>query len=388
MTIEICNICDLAIADTDSDSIQCDICQAWVHAWRDCSKLKKTIYKLIRKKDPFVCSKCTEFGRLILNDSDFSKVKQELLEVRDLNLVLMAENRQFSRKLKELESEIALLRSRNRGSSHTSLSPAGSVTGQSPDQSSLALSIGTQTDPVCNLNDFTNFHNEASQGRPIDNQHDLVLSKPSCDLNSPLACEAPDTIENLNPSSEHLLSIKFIGDSHGRDLRPFLKENLSRPNCRPNLDFVKPSPNVSVDLFPGTPMEYYVDRIVDSMSNSTIVNSSNELKIILGGVNYISRDSIDTVIKTLESNAHLFRANRIAIAETLYRYDDESHNPLIKEQNLKLKELCDKLGWCFIPVNFALYRLHYKKHGLHLNLKGKKLISELLGNFINSHFLG
>lgn len=59
----VCGHCDLVIVDIEADSIQCDGCDRWYHSWRQCSGLKKTVFKLLRKKDLWACHACMKCAK-------------------------------------------------------------------------------------------------------------------------------------------------------------------------------------------------------------------------------------------------------------------------------------------------------------------------------------
>lgn len=303
----LCGQCNQAIVDTECDSIQCDMCSKWVHAWRECSKLKKTLFKTLKKNDTWVCPNCLENGKRSLEE--IAKLKEELKETRDLNFFLFTENKALIQKVSSLESE-----------------------------------------------------NAEFQNRPRPN-----LLSPAVTTN--LAKEACEPSSNFK-SGPILNKVHLIGDSHVRGLRALVKLSNEDTVGLCNLD-------VTADFYPGAPMHVFSDKL----KNSETVN------ILVGGVNDTSIESVNKSIECLEKSSRTGKPERMVIVETPYRYDCVNFNKDIKAQNIRLKELCCKLGWHFVHVNHALFRMHYTGHGLHLNRKGKILLGKLIANDLLNNVL-
>lgn len=311
-----CSKCSVVIVDHDSDSIQCDVCDGWFHATRECSNLKKTMFKLISKQDMWACPICLKAAKDKVDLTE--KIKEELTEVRDLNFVLFEENLKLAAKLKECESELGRLKSM----------PASIHTPRSPELPIVA----------------------------------------SPELGSDVGLDG--VVVSDAKSTNHQPEIRLIGDSHVRNLRPLIVKNLEEsPTDLP----VK----VTAEFYPGAPMHKYVENVI---CNTNRKPNENVCSVFVGGVNDTSPESRDRLSTLLESNAKSM--GRVVIVETPYRYDNIKLNQSISEQNDKLRTLCKTFGWVFVPINFALYRMHYTRIGLHLNSRGKALVCKLITNYL------
>jgi len=349
---ETCTQCKLIIVDNESDSVECSICGGWVHSWKECSKLKKSIFKLLGKKDSWVCPKCIETGRD--NVRLTAKLNEELQEVRDMNFCLFEENIKLKARIKELEGGVNATSQPNTEASLLSpLRPGGA---------------GTLTTDVGNGNSI-NVH--PNRPTTMAKPNDCVLqSKPNCILQK-------------KSHSTSVFNVSLVGDSHIRNLRSFVQKEVESELTQSNSSF---SMNVTSVFYPNAPMQTFVEKGLKSCTRPGA--NRNSSLVFLGGVNDTSDLAVDETIKLFETHASQFRPEDIMVVETPYRYDNPSLNKSIFIQNRRLKELCTKFGWTYIPINFSLFRMHYNKAGLHLNHIGKKLVSKLIAmGLTNSGFL-
>jgi hypothetical protein len=328
-----CGQCNLAIEDQESDSIECDVCGRWVHATRECSKLKKSIFKLIRENDPWVCPKCIELCKK--NNDIVNELRKELKEVRDLNFIMHEENKSLIKRLKSLELELANLKQK----------------------------------PICELQDIPNCHVNS-----ITPSTHCSPPAAGTDTTGTLVSSVPLTLSKTQPTP----SLRLVGDSHVRNLRPLLQKEHETKHI--NL-------NVRADFYPNAPMNVYTKSLAFELQHQVELNptvTSNSCSVLMGGVNDTSETVVDETMDLLDSNASLFNTTKLVIVETPYRYDNINLNKAIAEQNKKLSNICSRYGWTFIPINFALYRMHYTTQGLHLNHRGKKLLSRLIFNALTA----
>lgn len=349
-----CGQCDLAIDDSVSDSISCDICEQWVHAHEKCSKLKKTAFKKMKNVD-WVCPNCIDFGKKCRNqnqaslDVGLSQLQSELKEVRDLNHILFSENKTLTAKIHNLNKVIVNL---NRSIKKSIKKNPTQVTG-SP-RSGLRPSLDRET----NLSQVSNSDINVS----------VNLSDSICLNDSKISYVHEPVSEVLEPNRANH-EVRLFADSHGRGL-----QRLMQPKC--NHD------KIQVNFFPSAPTLYYAKNLVlDSNGCTSKPSASNVLML---GVNDTSDVSVDSTVELLENNVN--KLKNLAIVEAPYRYDKPHLNKFIKKQNDRFRDLCNKLKWRFVPLNFALCRVHYTRQGLHLNGKGKNVISCLISDVV-SNFL-
>jgi hypothetical protein len=333
-----CGFCDLEIVDSESDSIQCDVCDRWFHAEKQCSSLKKTIFKLMREPDTWVCPACLTWSKSLYRQDPVSQLNKELAEVRDLNHILFNENKKLSNKISMLEKQLSDLKL-NRPS--------------------------LQDDRV---------------PRPVDQQTQTSqVVKINCD-GEPKAKSIIEPCQDLLLDYTH---VHLLADSHGRDVRFRLEDRLRQNGT-----------TVSSAIYPGAPMHHYVNKIVvnqDQNQNRSTRRRKRTLNVIMGGVNDTSEESVNKVIQDINSQfSNDEHRPSVVVIETPYRYDDVSLNESIKKQNKRLKEICNSLGCPFISINFSLFRYHYNKKGLHLNDKGKDMLCAIIADSLKrlkSNFL-
>lgn len=347
MTGVACGHCDLVIADTEADSIQCDGCDRWYHSWRQCSGIKKTIFKLLKKNDSWACKTCIDFCKASSTSQDprSKLLNDELKEVRDLNRLFFDENKTLLIKIGFLEAKIEELKTNetinNKNCSHSETRPDTSL-GNEPriENSVLSLTKNSESNSGVEPNTSLNF---------------------SC------------------------LNVHLVADSHGRSLRHRVENKLSVDNVR-----------VSSEIYPGAAMHQYVKNLnvglgEDCPKQDCFGSKESRLTVIVGGVNDTSLESVRKLVNNIESNEQNKKAShRVLVVETPYRYDNIHFNESIKYQNVELQKLCCRLGWDFVPVNFYLFRKHHTRQGLHLNDSGKDIISSVIVDSIKKckgHFL-
>lgn len=254
----------------------------------------------------------------------FVKLNSELKEVRNLNDLFFKENKDLNKKIFELEKQIDELK--------------------------------TQISNISNSNSC----------RPLT----LPGTPPPSDppIAEPIFTE--NDVYGIGSANEPKLSFSFnsvhvLADSHGRGLREKLERNFR--------DF---DINVSSEFYPGAPMCQYFK----SVGKSSLTKKDSSFNVVMGGVNDTQSDSVDRMIELVSESSNCI--GTIAVVETPYRYDNVQLNESIRQQNIKLQELCSKYGWFYIPINSSLFRKHYTRQGLHLNYKGKDVVCSIIADYL------
>lgn len=372
----ICGQCDSIIDDSTSTSIRCDICHDWVHADEKCSKLKKTIFRYIKNID-WVCPTCIDFGKKCRskNKNDLQagliKLQEEIKQVRNMNFILFEENKTYLAKIETLrrinsglKKSLKHKNQNDKNTSNISNSKLELSLNTSKNLSNSNLSINDTlervTKPTVNKATQTAPHNNKAASSEININRNKQGLKTKCSLTG----QQMTTSDLVSGKKQ----IQIYSDSHGRGL-----QNLVHNKCGADTP-------VTVNFCPGAPMQYYVTQLTDKTNLDP-----NTIQIVMGGVNDTRDMTVNASIDFLEKNSS--KLNQIAIVETPYRYDRLHLNKYIKKQNDRLKEICQKHNWKFIPINFALFRLHYTRAGLHLNFQGKNVVSTLISHTILEYFL-
>lgn len=114
--------------------------------------------------------------------------------------------------------------------------------------------------------------------------------------------------------------------------------------------------------------------------------------ILMAGTNDHGRNEPHqlTIHQGLNELFHWDVEANITVVEIPFRYDDNTLNDNIFYSNITLKRKIQnykgKLNISFVEVNSSALRSYYTRHGLHLNSKGKRYISETLIQHINKSF--
>ncbi|KAG8321039.1 hypothetical protein J6590_054992 [Homalodisca vitripennis] len=128
---------------------------------------------------------------------------------------------------------------------------------------------------------------------------------------------------------------------------------------------------------PGDPVMSMVDR---AGAVATKAKASDYL-VLVGGTNCVTEESVERLSPKLDALA-VGMQGRVVWVETPYRYDLPQRNNLLKRQNEVLKEKCTKYKWAFLGINSLMDRSCYTRHGLHLNWRGKDILSGVIESYI------
>lgn len=178
-------------------------------------------------------------------------------------------------------------------------------------------------------------------------------------------------------STKHKLMI--ISDSQGRGLPIY----LSQIN------------NDKYSIFnrcqPSAPIKPVIDSIINSSDFENL--SKNDFVVLIAGTNNITRQSVKnrlhflrTFREYLGKHVPLFKHTNLIISTIPYRYDlvsDSPENTIIKEANLSIIQLANSHKHLQLLDLWSLERCYHTEHGLHLNKRGKKIISEEIMDIIN-----
>ena len=159
-------------------------------------------------------------------------------------------------------------------------------------------------------------------------------------------------------------SISIISDSHGKKLTELLQ--ISLPNA-----------TIYGHIATGAPIE----ALINSHSPSP-----GEKIILFGGTNNFDitdeQDLFPNFQKALSSFANKSILAKPIIILPIYRYDNPLLNSKISQVNTKIKEMAkSSIQFShikFVDLNKYLERYDYTKHGLHLNVSGKKIVAQIL----------
>jgi hypothetical protein len=166
--------------------------------------------------------------------------------------------------------------------------------------------------------------------------------------------------------------VLIVGDSHAKKCATNLQHNLGK--------------NYKVTGFikPGTQMREIINTAKEEIS--TLM--SKDVVVIWGGANDISRNNTKFALKDLSNFMNSNNEVNIVLVSSPQRYDLTSSSCVNKEV-IKFNRQLSKLSKFHSYVKLLeinLHRNHFTRHGQHLKLVGKKLVSSELAKFIGKLF--
>ncbi|KAI5731374.1 hypothetical protein M8J77_009027 [Diaphorina citri] len=193
---------------------------------------------------------------------------------------------------------------------------------------------------------------------------------------------APATTNDHEHSQEsnaqndvQMKNLFVIGDSQCRDMQSCIKK------------FVKPDCRVNCISNPGKTLGFVIDAIKPSkLSHNTQI-------CIFAGTNDVFRTNFDDLTRSLQKLYNKCKQFKVLIILIPPRYDRRHMNPHIVKLNSKLKHLIASFeNFDHIDLYNFIQLTHISDDGLHLNLKGKNLVSRKIATkifgriFINKNF--
>jgi lysophospholipase L1-like esterase len=179
-------------------------------------------------------------------------------------------------------------------------------------------------------------------------------------------CQQVKTTKTQIVKSSNLVKHKvlIIGDSHTRKCVSLVQENL-------DIDY-----RVSSFVKPGAQM----NDITKSAKEEVKSLKSEDLVVIWGGANDISRNNTKKALKLMSEFVNENNELNIVIINSPYRHDldfESCVNQEVTKFNRQLKKIM-KLQSKVKVLELNLDRSHFTTHGLHMNSKGKELVSQKL----------
>lgn len=165
--------------------------------------------------------------------------------------------------------------------------------------------------------------------------------------------------------------IKVVSDSQGRGLSNYLSY----------------SNNGEYEIInhcqPGAPIQPLINSLKNSPDFKTL--SKSDCVVVIGGTNNISHlaaENTNTFVNTLTTfladEMSCFKHTNLILGTIPYRYDLSSSSPenkLIKDINLIIRQIVYNNSHVQLLDLYLLQSCYHTRHGLHVNKRGKKLIS-------------
>ena len=176
-------------------------------------------------------------------------------------------------------------------------------------------------------------------------------------------------VKSLNKVKHKVL---IIGDSHARNCVTLLQDNLS-------IDY-----NVSSFVKPGAQMNEIKKTAREELKSL----KSDDLVVVWGGANDISRNNMKEALKSVSKFANENKELNVVLISSPQRHD-LSPAPCVNQEvtkfNRQVKKIM-KLQSKVKVLDINLDRNHFTMHGLYLNSKGKELVSQNLVLVVQQFF--
>ena len=180
---------------------------------------------------------------------------------------------------------------------------------------------------------------------------------------------APQPVESESSTTHKVL---IIGDSHARNCVNLLQDNLS--SDFKVTSFVKPGANMK--------------EIVNTVSNEIKTLQGDDLVVVWGGANDIRKNNMREAIKSVSKFVNTNQDINIVLINSPRRYDlmpESCVNNEVNTYNRQVKKIMKQQPQVKI-LELILDRHHFTSHGLHLNYKGKKVVSQNLALVVKQFF--
>lgn len=182
---------------------------------------------------------------------------------------------------------------------------------------------------------------------------------------------SPSTNGNALDDRDSIVNnILLLGDSYGRHIADFLRENLSL------------NTTVTSIIKPNAKLEDIVCNVKALTTNFT----SNDWVLIVGGSNDfpMRTSSRADLLEMYRYVCESCKNTKVLFCGVPYRYDVTEFDEDIFLLDELYYDLVSSYDNCkFIDINFYLNRSHYTRHGLHFNIKGKRLLGQRFLESIN-----
>lgn len=355
-----CKTCSKLIVDGKDSSIACDICDEWVHSEISCSRLKKSIFKLITTKDPYVCPNCIKSLKKGKNPLPYEVLQKEYKETVSLAESLLKQKKELEDRLSLKEAE--LLESQH----HTEL----------------------EGQPIDKNRSWTEVVRGPRGGRamveagprlavPVSNSFEVLAGEggtlpPASETASPTGRwpTRPRPTASKPPKKPRLV---VVGDSHARNCGEMIRDMGGRGS--------RGSQALAVVL-PGAPMA----TVIQTAKHELKGIGEKDLCFVVGGTNDISDESVALVENKLgELISDLASPSSLVLVETPYlRKRDDDINKTIARQNEAVKKFCIENKIAYLNLNTVLNSKCYTSNGMHLNKLGKETLCSLILAYLTS----
>ncbi|XP_039297274.1 uncharacterized protein LOC120354342 [Nilaparvata lugens] len=163
--------------------------------------------------------------------------------------------------------------------------------------------------------------------------------------------------------------VRIFGDSHGRDS----VDNLNRSELEKTTSgFIMPSAKFN--------------PIVNNIKSGTRDLSNNDHVVIVGGANDVYCNQAGSFLKSMLSLLQVLNFTNVLISTIPIRYDLPEWscvNEEIRKTNSRIKQYRGRMQNVKVIDLTDLKREHFTRHGLHLNWRGKKRMTDKIKTILD-----
>lgn len=179
--------------------------------------------------------------------------------------------------------------------------------------------------------------------------------------------DLPSPGTRLSSKDNKTARLALLSDSHGRNLHSLLDSKLEH------------SFSVFASVKPNGTFKNVIEGSVGIKESFT----NEDAVIVLAGTNNVP-DRCGDLKQSLEEVLSSFKDTRVIVGSIPYRHDMSSFNSSIFKIN---RDFLEVIGPCnhaqFVSFDH-LHRSLFTRHGLHLNIKGKRKVAEMLAEAVKT----
>jgi lysophospholipase L1-like esterase len=172
-------------------------------------------------------------------------------------------------------------------------------------------------------------------------------------------------VKSLNKVKHKVL---LIGDSHARNCAQLLQDNLSTDFKV--LSFVKPGA--------------CMNEVTNSVREELKTLNNDDFVVVWGGANDIRKNNMKAALNSVTKFVKENNGPNVVLINSPHRYDiiaESCVNQEVIKYNRQVRKIMKSQSKVKI-LELNLDRNSFITHGLHLNIKGKKLVSQDLARLV------
>lgn len=163
-------------------------------------------------------------------------------------------------------------------------------------------------------------------------------------------------------------NLLILADSHGRDLVRLISNNNKFDNYK-----------VTSSLKPNAGFK----EVLSGYDNTIRNLKKTDVLVIIAGTNDVERKDVQEIIQVIKSSLLKCSRKPVILATIPYRYD----KPFLNNKIAKINKTLSSISYNYpevtvLDMNSNINKQHFTRYGLHLNLKGKKVMINRLQDLL------